>query len=133
VTLRHPIRVRYAESDQMGVVHHSAYVIWLEEARTVLLEALGLPYHELEAMGLFFPVVRLELRYRRPMRYGEVAEIEVSLRAVNRRQVTFAYRVLRNGDEIAVGETVHVAQGPSGKAMRMPETVFETLQRALAS
>ena len=133
MTLRHPIRVRYAESDQMGVVHHSAYVVWLEEARTVLLEALGLPYHELEAMGLFFPVVRLELRYRRPMRYGEVAEVEVALVSVNRRKVSFAYRVFRDGEVAAVGETVHVAQGPSGKAMRMPESVFETLQRALAS
>ena len=132
MTRSYPILVRYAETDQMGVVHHAAYVVWLEEARTRLLADVGLPYHALEAGGLFFPVVELALRYRRPLRYGETAGIEVRLKEVKSRRVAFSYRVLRpEGELAAVGHTVHVPQDREGRAVRLPPKVYEKL-RALA-
>jgi len=133
MTLRHPIRVRYAETDQMGIVHHSAYVVWLEEGRTVLLENLGLPYHRLEASGLFFPVVALELRYLRPLRYGDVATLEVWVEEAKSRRVTFGYRVERAGEQAAHGRTVHVPQDRRGRAVRMPGDVLAKLQAAVAT
>ena len=133
MTLRHPIRVRYAETDQMGIVHHSAYVVWLEEGRTVLLEALGLPYHRLEAWGLFFPGVALEIRYFRPLRYGDVATLEVWLEEAKSRKVAFGYRVERAGERAALGRTVHVPQDESGRAIRMPRDVLVKLQAAVVT
>ncbi len=130
MTRTYPIRVRYAETDQMGIVHHSAYVVWLEEARTRLLEEAGLPYHELEAKGLFFPVTELFLRYHRPLRYGETASIEVRVSEVKSRRVAFAYRVLRpEGTLAAEGKTVHVPQDAGGRAVRLPPSIFDTLRR----
>ncbi len=130
MTRTYPIRVRYAETDQMGVVHHAAYVVWLEEARTRLLEDAGLPYHELEAEGLYFPVTELFLRYHRPLRYGETASVEVRVSEVKGRRVTFAYRVLRpEGALAAEGKTVHVPQDARGRAVRLPQGIFDTLRR----
>ena len=130
MTRTYPIRVRYAETDQMGVVHHAAYVVWLEEARTRLLEDAGLPYHELEKKGLFFPVTELFLRYHRPLRYGETARIEVRVSEVKSRRVAFAYRVLRpEGALAAEGKTVHVPQDARGRAVRLPQGIFDTLRR----
>ena len=132
MTASYPVLVRYAETDQMGVVHHAAYVVWLEEARTRLLADAGLPYHVLEREGLFFPVVELSLRYHRPLRYGETAQVEVRLEEVKSRRVAFAYRVLRPGGGLAAaGRTVHVPQDEKGRAVRLPPKVYEKL-RALA-
>ena len=68
---RSKIRVRYAETDQMGVAHHSAYVPWLEVARVDWLKAVGLDYAEIERGGIFFPVTELRLRYKQPARFDE--------------------------------------------------------------
>jgi len=116
--MRVPIKVRYAETDQMGVVHHSAYVVYLEAARVELLERAGLPYHVLEAQGLSFPVVGLGLTYRKPARFGEVLEVEVWLSDLSPRALTFAYRVLREGEVLAEGWTRHVPMA-GGRAVRM--------------
>lgn len=124
--LRLPIKVRYAETDQMGVVHHSAYVLYLEAARVELLERAGLPYHALEAEGLSFPVVELSLTYRKPARFGDVLEVEVWLAELSPRRLTFAYQVLREGQVLAEGRTRHVLLS-GGKAMRMSPELMERL------
>ncbi len=123
------ILVRYAETDQMGVVHHSAYVVWLEEARTRLLADVGLRYHELEARGLYFPVVELALRYERPLRYGETALVGVRVLEVKSRRIVFGYQVERpEGTLAATGRTVHVPQDVHGRAVRLPTGVFDRLR-----
>ena len=73
------IKVRYAETDQMGVVHHSVYAVYLEAARVDFLERAGLPYHRVEARGVFFPVVELGLTFRAPARFGEEVEVRTRL------------------------------------------------------
>ncbi len=66
-----PLEVRYAETDQMGVVHHGVYVVWMEAARVEFLKRLGVPYHELERSGVRLPVVELGVTYRAPAAFGQ--------------------------------------------------------------
>lgn len=91
------IKVRYAETDQMGVVHHSVYAVYLEAARVDFLERAGLPYHRVEARGVFFPVVELGLTFRAPARFGEVVEVRTRLAELSSRALLFRYRVEREG------------------------------------
>ena len=69
------ITLRYAETDQMGMIHHSAFVVYLEEARIAHLAALGLPYHQMEAEGVLLPVIRLEIDNQKPARFGQTIAI----------------------------------------------------------
>ena len=125
------IRVRYAETDQMGVAHHSAYVPWLEVARVDWLKAVGLDYAEIERGGVFFPVIELRLRYKRPARFDEELIVETALTELASRRFTMSYRLLKEGKVVAEGETVHVTQDASGRARRLPDELREVLQNAL--
>lgn len=102
--------MRYAETDQMGVVHHAVYPVWFEVGRTALSHAVGMPYSEWERRGLFLMVAELVCRYRRPARYDEEVTIWTEVREVASRKVVFAYRVTGPDGELLVeGETRHVA------------------------
>ena len=102
-------RVQYYETDQMGVVHHSNYIRWFEEARAEWMGAVGLPYARLEAEGIASPVLSVACAYRRPVRYGETARIRVRLTAYNGVKLSVAYRVedAATGQERAAGESTH--------------------------
>lgn len=117
------VRVRYGETDQMGVVHHAAYLHYLEDARTAWLRALGLPYSELERGGIGLPVRRAELRYRAPARYED--ELDVAVRVVRLRgaSVTFAYTVTRaDGTAIAEAEVeLACIELASGRPRLLPD------------
>jgi acyl-CoA thioester hydrolase len=88
------VRVRYCECDPMAVAHHSAYVPWLEEARTELLRACGVSYAQLEAEGVLLAVVRLEVTYRRPARYDDVLEVRVRVVGGSRVKIRHEYEVV---------------------------------------
>ncbi len=121
--VRLPIPVRYAETDAMGVVHHSSYVVWLEAARVEWLNRLGLPYTQIEAQGLAFAVVELGLTYRQPARFGDTVEVEACLTEATSRTLRYAYRVWRESTLLAEGFTRHLCQSPQGRAMRIPEAI----------
>ncbi len=87
------IRVRYCECDPMGVAHHSAYIPWMEEARTELLRAGGVSYAQLEAGGVLLAVVRLEVSYRRPARYDDLVEVRVRVAGGSRVKIQHEYEV----------------------------------------
>ncbi|WP_038056498.1 acyl-CoA thioesterase [Thermus amyloliquefaciens] len=120
------IKVRYAETDQMGVVHHSVYAVYLEAARVDFLEKAGLPYHRVEARGVFFPVVELGLTFRAPARFGEEVWVRTWLERLSRRDLTFRYRVEREGVLLAEGFTRHLCQ-VGERAGRIPEDIYQTL------
>ena len=124
--------VRYAETDQMGVVHHAAYVPWLEQGRVDWLAELGVSYAGLERSGVFFPVVGLELAYRRALRFGDAVVVETRLTEIASRRLVFAYRVFREGDAApaASGRSVHVPQDADGRVRRLPEGLAAKLQAA---
>jgi acyl-CoA thioester hydrolase len=117
---RHAIRVRYAESDQMGFAHHSAYVVWCEEARIEWLRAHGRSYRELEEQGVLMPVVELALRYRRPSRFDDRLDLVTSAEPLGPSRLRFT-TVVRCGDEARAEAQVTVAATDrNGRPVRLP-------------
>lgn len=117
-------RVRYPETDRMGVAHHSHYLVWFELGRTELMRSVGCPYGELEDRdGVFFPVTAVGAKFRSPARYDERLEIETAIERVGGARVRFAYRVTssEDGRELATGFTEHGATGRNGRPTRIPD------------
>jgi acyl-CoA thioester hydrolase len=104
------LRVRYAETDAMGVVHHAAYVPWLEVGRVNLLRDAGAPYTTIEERGYLVVLSDLTVRYLAPARFDDLVQIETRLVALKSRQLTFAYRValVDTGRVLIEARTVHV-------------------------
>lgn len=123
------VRVRYAETDQMGVVYHANYLVWFEVARTDLLRTHGWTYREMEASGLSLPVIEVGATYRRPARYDDELDVRAEARLVSAVRVEFAYTVTRHADSevVATGFSRHAALGASGRPARLPKRVQEML------
>lgn len=123
------VRVRYAETDQMGVVYYANYFVWFEVGRTELLRSLGGTYRELEAEGIFLPVIEASCAYAQASRYDDELEIRTTGRLLSPVRVEFQYEVVRLADQIttATGRTVHAALNPRGKPVRLPERVRTAL------
>ena len=116
------VEVRYAETDQMGVVHHANYVIWFELARTRLCSDSGFHYADIERLGYLLMVTGVEARYHRPARYGDVVQVVCWCERVGSRGLRFAYEVQKAGERLATGATEHVwIESASGRPCRTPE------------
>ena len=117
------IRVRYAETDQMGVAWHGNVFAWFEVGRTDLLRELGTTYRQLEAEDVRLPVVEAHARYHRPVRYDDLVEVRTRLARHSGVRLAFEYEIHRTGAEGALvsGETSHVAVGVGGRPRRLPE------------
>ncbi len=116
----HSLRVRFAETDAMGIVHHSRYLPYLEEARVEYLRGLGHPYAELRAEGVDYAVLEAFVQYRRPLRFDDVVEVHLRFGAATRASFQMAY-LLTVGDEVrATAVTVHGCVNAAGKPVRMP-------------
>jgi acyl-CoA thioester hydrolase len=124
------VEVRYAETDQMRVVHHANYVIWFELARTRLCALSGHHYAAIEELGYLLMVTGVEVRYRRPARYGEVVQVTCWCERLGSRGVRFAYEVRRAGELLATGASDHVwVERASGRPCRTPEPLREPFAR----
>lgn len=101
--------VRYYETDQMGIVHHSNYIRFFEEARMDYWEKIGLDYHHMEANGVLVPVLSCSCRYKKPLRFPQTFSVEVSLEEFNGVRFRVSYRVFVDGEKapVAFGETEH--------------------------
>ena len=119
------VRVRYAETDKMGVVYYANYFVWFEVGRADLLRSLGWTYREMEHAGIALPVIAAECDYRRPARYDEEIEIRTRGRMLSPIRMEFTYEVARRDDNmvVAAGRTVHAALDPAGRPCRLPERV----------
>lgn len=119
------LRVRYAETDRMGVVYYANYLVWFEVARADLLRALGWTYREMEESGVSLPVIEARCEYRAPARYDDeiVIRTEGWLRSPVRME--FAYRISRKADGVvsAEGMTMHAALGNDGRPCRLPARI----------
>jgi len=126
---RSEIRVRYAETDQMGVAWHGEYLAWFEVGRTDLLRSNGLTYRQLELEGLRLPVIEAEVRYRRPAHYDDLLEVLTSVESVSGARVSFRYAVRRVGSDepLATGRTAHAALDHSGRPRRLPDPLRRKL------
>jgi acyl-CoA thioester hydrolase len=130
VESRTPIRVRYAETDAMGIVHHAVYPVWMELGRSDFLRELGQSYAEWEAQGVMMSVGEIQIKYRAPAKYDELVEVRTRLAEAGRRKVVFAYEILRNGVTLAEGRTVHLVTGPDGRSRVMPEHLLDWISQA---
>ena len=129
------VRVRYAETDQMGVVYHSNYLIWFEVGRVEFIRQLGLSYKQMEEDGFGISVVDAHLRYRQPARYDDELLIETRLTAVRGAVLRFEYRIVRvaDGALLCEGETMHVCVGRGMKKTCLPPKYAERFAACLIS
>lgn len=122
--------VRYVETDAMGIVHHSHYVIWFEVARSEYMRRHPENYAELDRQGVFLPIAEMRVRYRAPARYGDIVTVRSWIAELKSRRATFAHEVRRTGDGevLAEGETVHICLDLRTGALRaIPPKVREGL------
>lgn len=124
------VRVRYAETDRMGVVYYANYFVWFEVGRTEWLRDTGWSYREMEGGGVSLPVIEAHCDYRRPARYDDDLEIRTIGTLLTPVRIRFDYEVWRTGDEapLAVGHTVHASLDPEGRPCRLPGRVRELLR-----
>ncbi len=117
------IRVRYAETDQMGVAYYANYLVWFEVGRSEFCRSRGFRYVDLEALGYKLVVSDVHCRYRTSARYDETVVVRTRLKGINKRIITFGYQVLRKDREevIAEGETRHLCVDSHGKTKCLPE------------
>ncbi|MGV6814260.1 MAG: acyl-CoA thioesterase [Phycisphaerales bacterium] len=126
------LRVRYVECDPMGVVHHSSYLPWMEMGRTELLRSVGESYADLEKAGVFLVVTKVEVKYRRPLKYDDLVEIRTKVEKTSKVKLHHSYEIVlvERGGEAAVesgGQVCAVATtelacvGDDGRPMALPE------------
>ena len=116
----HRVRVRFCETDAMGVVHHASYLAYLEETRVEYLRALGRPYDRLRADGVEFPVVEAALQYRRPLRFDDAADVAVMVASAGGATFQMSYLVACGGETSATAVTVHGVVDGQGLPTRTP-------------
>lgn len=124
--------VRYAETDQMGVVHHSVYYVWFEQLRTAYFRNMGFPYGQLEGRGVRFPVVESRCRHRKGARYDERVKVTGWLREPEGVRVRLDYRVEQEERILAEGYTLHARTDARGRPARIPPEILEKLKEEAA-
>jgi acyl-CoA thioester hydrolase len=119
------LRVRYAETDQMGVVYYAHYFVWFEVARAELLRQQGWSYREMEESGVILPVIEAYCEYRRPARYDDQVEVHAEGRLASPVRMEFQYAVNVTGQVgvVASGRTAHAAVSRDGRPCRLPDRI----------
>ncbi len=122
------LRVRYAETDRMGVVYYANYFVWFEVARTDWLRETGWSYREMEADGISLPVIEAHCDYRQPSRYDDQIDIRTRATLLSPIRIRFDYEVLRDATVLSTGHTVHAAIDVGGRPCRLPGRVLDMLR-----
>jgi acyl-CoA thioester hydrolase len=119
------ITVRYAETDKMGIVHHSNYAVWFEAGRGDFLKKAGVSYSEVEKRGLWLPLYELTCRYKSPARYEDELIIRTRVKELTRVRLVLSYEVVRRCDHklLATGETLHAFTGPDLKPLNVEKAL----------
>jgi acyl-CoA thioester hydrolase len=115
------IRVRYAETDRMGLLHHANYLVYFEQGRTELLRSQGLAYRDLEDQGYLLVLIRVQVRYRSPARYDDLLTLRTSLVRTTHVKIEHRYELLRDGELLAEGETTLACIDREGKVQALPQ------------
>ena len=118
-----PIRVRYAETDQMGFVHHANYLVYFEMGRTELLRASGLDYRAIEEKGYYLVVAKVNVRYRKPARYDDELVLTTRVSRVTPVRVEHAYQLTRGRELVAEGESTLACVDKAGVLQQMPPEI----------
>lgn len=125
------LRVRYAETDAMGIVYHTNYIIWFEVGRGEYFWQQGMSYANWEQQGVCFPVSEVSVRFLAPARYGDLVTVRTWVQEVRSREVTFAYEVLmaETGQRLATGWTKHLCVNGEGEVVIIPPQLRNSLRR----
>jgi acyl-CoA thioester hydrolase len=122
------LRVIYGDTDQAGIVYYANYLRWFEAGRGAFIRARGLSYGDFEArFGLRLPVAEANVVYRAPARYDDLVTVETSLAEARRASARFEYWILRDGEVLATGHTVHACVDLDGRIQRMPAELLARL------
>ena len=132
------LTVRYAETDQMGIVHHSNYPVWFEAARTDFIRNLGMPYSKIEGRGLLLPLLELKCKYKGAAKYEDEILIKTSIKEFSITRITFFYEVYKLGNNVAItcGETTHTWTNKDLKPINIKKIapdIFELLFKGAES
>lgn len=124
------IRVRYGETDQMGVVYHANYAVYFEVGRTEWLREFGLSYSAMEAEGIMLPVISLQINYKNSARYDDVLKVKTKLKKMPKASIEFDYELRNNDDELlATGNTILAfIDAKRNKPTRCPKYLLDKLQ-----
>jgi len=130
------LRVRYAETDQMGVVYHANHFVWFEIGRVELLRQLGFSYRDMESVDqCYIAVVDARCRYRAPVRYDDEIVVRTHLKNVRESVIHFGYELTRVGDGVVLadGETTHIVTNAQMKITELPAKYMSVFRAAVAS
>ncbi len=121
--------VRFAETDQMGVVHHSSYIVWFEMGRVAWMKAANMPYTEVAGSGYNFAVTAIHAAYRAASRFGDTIQIVTRLANLRSRQVEFTYEIRNAADQtlLATGSSEHICVDQRGKMTKIPQSIYNRL------
>lgn len=119
------IRVRYAETDRMGLLHHANYLVYFEQGRTELLRPLGSSYKQMEDAGYFLVLVKVEVKYRKPARYDDLLTLKTTVTRVTPVRIEHKYELMRDNELLAEGTSTLACVDRDGKLQAMPEAIGE--------
>ncbi|KJJ85373.1 thioesterase superfamily protein [Candidatus Omnitrophus magneticus] len=123
------IRVRYADTDQMGVVYYSNYLVWFEIARTEFFRAIGMEYKKIEEERcIYLPVVEVYCRYKKPAKYDDNIFITTKVKEIGDSKIIFEYEIKKEDRIITIGNTTHVFINKEGKLIPIPEDIKQKLK-----
>ena len=123
------IRVRYEETDKMGIVYHAKYLVWFEVARIELLDQIGYPYIKLEEDGFFLPVLEVEANFQKPAKFGDFITIVVEFTQPSILTMKISYKVKRGEELLATGKTKHAFVSCGGRPIRPPEKLVRLIEK----
>jgi acyl-CoA thioester hydrolase len=121
------IRVRYAETDAMGYLHHAQYFVYFEQGRTELLRINGVRYRDMEERGIFYVVARLECRFRAPARYDDLLTLATTTERLTPVRVEHSYRITRDGLLLTEGHSTLVSVGRNGRPLALSDDLYARL------
>ncbi len=127
------LEIRYADTDQMGVVHHAVHPVYCELSRLHIMDCLGLPYAEIEQAGYYLMVHKLTLRYHAPARFGQRIYVRGAIARLNKRLIEFQYEIRDRTDDhlICSGETTHMVSLKTGALASLPRPIMAVLEGAV--
>jgi acyl-CoA thioester hydrolase len=119
------IRVRYAETDRMGLLHHANYLVYFEQGRTELLRSRGLAYRDLEDKGFLMVVTRIEVKYRSPARYDDLLTLRTTVVRTTLVRIDHRYEVFRDGVLVAEGSSTLACVDRDGNIQKLPDLLID--------
>ena len=126
----HTIRVRFSETDAMGIVHHSRYLPYLEETRVEYLRSIGHPYDRQRADGVDFAVLEAQVTYRQPLHFDDLVTVHLALSSATRATFGIDYLLTVGGEIRSTASTTHACVNADGRPVRMPAWLGELVRRA---